>query len=127
MKKNSLKLILLMLGLMWFQPSPVFCQQNIPDPDMWTTNGTVYTIACTENTTYIGGRFQDVGKNTGYGVPLNISTGEIMSSFPIVNDNVYAAVSDGNGGWFIGGGFSSVGGAERNKLAHILPDARLAS
>src|SRR5262249_45983869 len=36
-----------------------------------------------------------------------------------VNGGVYAQVSDGSGGWYIGGHFSSVRGILRNNLAHI--------
>ena len=36
-----------------------------------------------------------------------------------------AVISDGNGGWYIGGSFTYVNGIARNKLAHIKPDGTL--
>jgi hypothetical protein len=39
-----------------------------------------------------------------------------------VDGRVLAGVSDGAGGWFIGGDFRSVGGIQRSNLAHVLAD-----
>ena len=77
---------------------------------------------------YVGGTFDHVGPRTGPGVPLDISTASPMTGFPRVEGSypftpfVYAAVSDGKGGWFIGGTFITVGGQGRQKLAHIASD-----
>ncbi|HVP15659.1 MAG TPA: hypothetical protein VMS88_08945, partial [Terriglobales bacterium] len=74
------------------------------------------------NTIYIGGKFSYVGPVTGAGVPLSAETGEALRSFPRVFGTVHASVSDGSGGWYIGGSFSTVGGLPRSNLAHVLAD-----
>ena len=101
---------------------PAFAQSSIPDPDAWVTNGWVYAIARSADTTYIGGEFTYVGQYTGNGVPIDAASGTPVSVYPKVNGTVYATVSDGSGGWYIGGDFEQVGGVTRNHIAHILPD-----
>jgi hypothetical protein len=91
------------------------CNQNT-----WVTNGPVYAIAPAGDKVYIGGNFTQVGPYTGYGVPINTSTGQPVSVFPKINGRVDAVCADGNGGWFVGGYFSIVGGVARNSIAHIL-------
>jgi hypothetical protein len=44
-----------------------------------------------------------------------------------VNDIVRVAVSDGAGGFYIGGDFTEVDGLARNRLAHILANGTLGS
>ncbi|MCC6302293.1 MAG: chitobiase/beta-hexosaminidase C-terminal domain-containing protein [Gammaproteobacteria bacterium] len=69
---------------------------------------------------YLGGDFDYVGPSTGAGVGLDTGgAGLADTDFPRVDGPVHAAVSDGAGGWFIGGEFSRVGAAARDNLAHI--------
>src|SRR5207249_141224 len=63
---------------------------------------------------------------TGGGLILDPVTGEIRDKSPAVAGRVRASVSDGKGGWFIGGSFSAVGGGPPRRLAPILADGRLA-
>ncbi len=90
--------------------------------DLWVTNGEVRAMARDGSTLYIGGNFTQVGPYTGSGVLLNTTSGQRLTPWPAVNGTVYAAASDGAGGWYIGGDFSRVGGIERNHLAHIRSD-----
>lgn len=64
----------------------------------------------------------EVGPNTGGGVPLGLAAGAPASVFAKVTGYVYAAVPDGQGGWFVGGDFTAVGGQSRSSLAHMLSD-----
>ena len=74
------------------------------------------------NLLYIGGSFTRVGPWSGGGVPIDAASGQPVTGFPKVDGTISAAASDGAGGWYIGGAFSSVGGVPRTKLAHILSD-----
>ena len=94
----------------------------IVDPNLWGTNGTVNAIARSGNTLFIGGSFTSVGPCMGGGVPLDLETGLPRRPFPRVNGRVTAVVSDGAGGWFVGGHFSAVEGAPHMNLAHVLTD-----
>src|SRR5207249_5646506 len=55
------------------------------------------------NTLYIGGSFTHVGPATGGFVPVDTATALPSSGFPKVAGTVYATVSDGSGGWYVGG------------------------
>ncbi len=90
--------------------------------DLPITNGTVDAVAVYGNTLYLGGSFSAVGPTTGTGVPIDANTGAAIAGFPRVNGQVNAVISDGTGGWFIGGAFTSVGGLPRANLAHVLAD-----
>lgn len=99
--------------------------ENPPAPAAYSSvvvNGTVYAVAAApDGTTYLGGRFDRIGRPSGYGVLFDAS-GAASSVLPKVNDRVYAVAADGSGGWYIGGAFTKVGAAYRRYLAHILAD-----
>ena len=97
-------------------------QSSTPREETWVTNGTVNAIVQTSDTLYIGGSFTYVGPSTGNGVPIDASSGLAVATFPQVNRTIRATVSDGAGGWYIGGDFTRVGGVTRNRIAHILAD-----
>ena len=84
------------LGLL--AASPTLAQNNTPREETWVTDGSVYAIATTPTTTYIGGDFGYVGPYTGSGVPFDATTGQPGAAYPKVNDYIYACVSDGGGG-----------------------------
>lgn len=90
----------------------------------YVTNGYVSSVVVdsVNNRIYLGGGFSYVGPNTGKGVPVDAVTGLRDTSYPKVNGTLRAVVSDGSGGWYIGGDFNEVGGLVRNHIAHILAD-----
>ena len=93
------------------------------DRQVWVTDGPVDAVAIgPDGTTYIGGKFGYVGPVTGSGVALDATSGARNVSFPPVHGQVSAAVSDGAGGYYIGGYFTKVGGLTRHDIAHILAD-----
>lgn len=92
------------------------------DRKLWVPNQTVDSSARHGNTVYIAGIFTSVGPYTGSGVSLNAATGIRQAGFPEVIGTVRDAVSDGAGGWFIGGDFTEVGGQARVNLAHVGAD-----
>lgn len=92
---------------------------NIPRQDFWVTDGAVDAIAVTNNRVFIGGSFRYVGPFTGGGVPVDVNTMQPVAKYPKVNGSVHAVEPDGQGGWFIGGLFTAVGGWPRTNLAHI--------
>jgi hypothetical protein len=81
-----------------------------------------------DGTVYLGGHFTNAGVMTGSFVPLDSDAGRVLpSDFPIVAGHVAAFVSDGGGGWYIGGNFEQVGALRRKHLAHILADGTVAA
>jgi hypothetical protein len=94
--------------------------------EMWTTNGRVNTMLQVGSTLYIGGTFTAVGEWTGGGVPVDSTSGNTTWPNPLskarVSGKVLTSISDGAGGFYIGGNFKSVNGILRNNIAHILVD-----
>lgn len=77
---------------------------------------------------YIGGDFTSYQAwDTGSGAAVSASTGEVDATFPRVSGWPYqkAVVSDGAGGWYIGGGISNVGGTSVSRAAHLMADGIL--
>ena len=99
---------------------PVSASPKSVSDKTWVTDGRVSSILRAGDRIYLGGSFNLVGPNTGFGVALSAADGRMDASFPRINDKVYAAVADGSGGWYIGGDFQRVGSAFRPGLAHIL-------
>jgi hypothetical protein len=85
-------------------------------------NGAITTSTKVGNTVYVGGGFTQVARLTGGFTRVEgLTTGNIINlgSWPRVNGTVNAIVSDGAGGWIIGGAFTQVGSSARNRIAHI--------
>lgn len=126
--------VALLPGLAAFASGPSADER---DASAFVTDGPVYAVAHQPGgNTYIGGDFDHVGPRSGHGLALG-AVGSVdeaaaladrprpgEAGFPeVAGGEVHAAVSDGHGGWFIGGDFTSVGGHEIPRLAHIFrPD-----
>ncbi len=109
--------MVLIPSLAWAQPS------SIPRADFWDTDGDVWAVVVTNGIAYVGGRFGAV--ISGYPVSeagFDLTSGLAQPDFPPANDTINTAISDGSGGWFIGGSFTTVGGLPKKNLVHILPD-----
>ena len=90
-----------------------------PDPNLWITNGTVYSVARSGGTLFIGGDFTRVSPATGNLLVIDQATGAPQAPFPMVAGIVMASAPDGDGGWYIGGDFIAVRGEPRGGLAHL--------
>lgn len=95
---------------------------QIPNKNLWIPNNDVYAIAVDSTYTYIGGAFTSVGPNTGQAVQLSTTNPSPNLSFPKITGIVRAIISDANGGWYVGGSFSQIGGYPINNLAHLYSD-----
>jgi hypothetical protein len=90
-----------------------------PVPEVtYAPNGPVLATARLGNTIYLGGNFSQVGPVTGTWAALSTSSGQVDTAMPKVAGGfpelvpaVLAVVADGAGGWYVGGSFTSVGGA----------------
>ncbi len=90
----------------------------------FVTNGPVYAVVRSGDTIFIGGRFNQVGPRTGFGVEIS-TDGTLAIEQPEVSGGeglVQAVAPDGSGGWYIGSLFTHVGGVGRNNIAHISAD-----
>lgn len=98
------------------------CNQNI-----WVANSGVGQIVTADDRVYIAGNFTQVGPYTGNGVPIDLSTGRPVAVFPKTSGTVNTVCADGNGGWFVGGQFTEIGGVARSNIAHVLSDGTVDS
>jgi hypothetical protein len=100
--------------------------------NFWVPNGAVEDLAIVDDAVYLGGSFTQVGPATGAFVGLDATTGAALQPLPRVvgpilppggyfgvTGQVFAVVSDGAGGWYIGGKFGVVRGQPRTNLAHL--------
>jgi hypothetical protein len=95
---------------------------QVVQPNFWGTNGEVTSIARVGNIIYLAGSFSNVGPATGGAVPIDRRSGAPWPRFPRVNGIVHAVVSDGSGGWFVGGDFTAVEGEPHHNVAHLRAD-----
>ena len=115
--------------------SPAAAATGDPDRTPWVTDYATSSTATSGGFTYLAGGFTLVGPRTGQAVPVAAATGRRLDRFPEVlrnggsqadlgrvNGSVHAVVPDGRGGWYLGGGFTRVGGLVRNGVAHVNPD-----
>ena len=114
-------LALAMLG------APAALRAQTVRSDLAMTNGMVNAGLVAGGKLHIGGSFTHVGQATGCGVPVDTTSGQVLSGFPAVAGTIQAVVPDGAGGWFIGGAFTAVGGEARLNLAHVLADLSVAA
>ena len=99
---------------------------QVVNPNLWGVNGTVQEVRPVGDTLYVRGWFTTAGPNTGGGVPVDREIGAPRTPYGRVAGSISAVVSDGAGGWFIGGRFAAVEGIPRSNLAHVLADGSVA-
>ena len=107
---------------LWVNLDPPQPKVYLHEDFRWITNGKVYSLANYNNTMFVGGEFTYIGPPTGNAVFLNPSNALRDSDFPQVDGTVNSIISDNEGGYYIGGTFTRVGGYTRSNLAHIKSD-----
>ena len=95
-------------------------------PTSWDGGWTAYggqgpparSFAIHGGTGYLGGNFSAIYKPMKSCLRIDLATGQPLSLPGIEpQGNVFTSIADGQGGWFIGGDFLSVGGVPRQGLA----------
>ncbi|MGB6047516.1 MAG: hypothetical protein WBG34_07930 [Flavobacteriales bacterium] len=95
--------------------------------DQLYVNGLVNVLATDDqNMLYLGGSFTQVGTALRNGVQMS-TTGTILATEMLPDARVLTSIPDGNGGWFIGGEFTMVGGYARNRFAQYDQNMHLTS
>lgn len=85
-------------------------------------DGAVAVSANKGDTVFIGGAFTKAffpDSSARYGTPVDLADGKPVMSWPMPNGLVNTAISDGYGGFYIGGNFTMVGSEPRKNIAHI--------
>jgi trimeric autotransporter adhesin len=103
----------------------------VPREDFWVTDGPVLSLLEHDNVLYVGGNFANVGPNTVKAAILPGFSESPDTAWPKMQAVVYAAVPDGNGGWYVGGDTfdddepNPNGGNIRYLLTHLKADKTL--
>src|SRR5207244_2747733 len=92
---------------------------------LWGVTGPIYATALSGDTLYVGGNFRYVGPNTGAAARVDSASGSLLPGPAVDVGVVDCTAPDGNGGYYLGGDFTSIGGAARNRLAHVRGDGTL--
>ena len=95
------------------------------DTNVWGTNGRVMDIVSLGTKALIGGGFDYVGPSVGHAARTAIDTGALLGARQMVSGDVNATISDGVGGWYLGGDFGDVNGVSRRNVAHVRADGSL--
>lgn len=85
-------------------------------------NGQVTASAQCGDTVYISGTFTRMGHPDSigkYGTTVDLVTAKPKAGWPRPNESVDVAISDGQGGFYIGGTFTMVDNQPRSHIAHI--------
>jgi hypothetical protein len=115
-----IRILSIFILLSCFLPSKAYAINDSADTNTWITQGVVNTIVSDENYTYIGGNFEFIGpQGYKYGEAANTVTGAIEDIQVNPNGKINTSISDGLGGWYIGGEFTKIGNTTRNYIAHI--------
>src|SRR2546430_15212030 len=96
---------------------------SLPDRTV-VANARVNGIVRIGGTVYIGGYFNRVGPRVGPWAAVDASSGQLVPGLPQVsggNAKVWTTVSDGSGGWYIGGAFPHAGGIPPSRPPHARP------
>lgn len=93
----------------------------------WVFDGKVSAATRVGNTLYVGGSFSSVAPPSGalgsvHAVSTSTGAAASPAAFPVIDGVVRVILPDGSGGFYVGGGFSTVGGVAQPNLVHVLAD-----
>src|SRR5207247_680466 len=97
---------------------------STPRDDFWMPGaGGVGKVLEASGVVYVGGGFRVLIPSPPSGAgAYDVNSGARDQDFPKVNGSVWVVIPDSEGGWFIGGDFTSVGDTAVRNLAHVRDD-----
>ena len=110
-----------LLGI--FSLSQSQAQSEVHRTEPWIPNSSLSRVEHSNGYTMLSGYFSTVQEYTGSGVVTDVATGlTVDEQMPKVNGAVYVSISDGSGGYYVGGSFTYVDTVKIRNLAHIKSD-----
>lgn len=114
--------------LLVFLPAALYAQQLIhtcwePYGGSALINDMVVDTA--NDVLFVGGDFSALRPSVAYGIVVDTISGALDTRFAKPDQALMCAVPDGNGGWFLGGGFDHIGTDPRRSVAHVDSIGRL--
>lgn len=120
---QPMKNAIISLFLLFFICSSLHAQVDTP---FFYTNGKIYQTVTYGNKLYVGGSFTSIGYSNPYFAVGNLQ-GNFKQGRHQLNGIVHCSVSDGAGGWFVGGDFTKAGIYDRKYFAHIDSAGRISN
>lgn len=80
----------------------------------------VFKMVARGDSVIAGGAFTRLGLKTDRLASITEGSGQSDQSMPEANGRVSCIISDGSGGWYVGGYFTVIGGVSKNYIAHVL-------
>ena len=77
------------------------------------------------NKLYLGGKIKYAAEKKYGGAVFSYPDGKRLSSGLPIDSSENVVVTDGAGGWYVGGAFNRVSDGRKEHLVHILPDHTL--
>ncbi|GIW66777.1 MAG: hypothetical protein KatS3mg095_0675 [Candidatus Parcubacteria bacterium] len=126
-KHNHIFFLLATFGFFLVLPKVGLTKINIGDFDhnILIPNGSVQSIVQTPSKIFLAGNFSYLGPYKGNGFLINLSNNLPIDLVDKINGIVWEVIPDDNGGWYVGGDFTSVGNYPIKKLAHILSNGQI--
>lgn len=109
-------------------PLPVNAEiQNTPVVDFPGIDGVAWDFESGyDGSTYVAGNFGTIGVTGSLKQAVINPDGSQATVTPsITNSQPMTSVSDGAGGWYVGGAFTTTGGGTYNRLMHVLADGSI--
>ena len=91
----------------------------------WVTDGEIHAVAQAGGKIFAAGPFTRVTSWTGGLARTDLTTGTLIPGTPGIEGEVSAIVSDGSGGWYIGGEFVRSEDGTCPNLVHIVEPGRI--
>lgn len=98
-----------------------FAQSPDHLPQFPITEGSIHSITAGGSYTVLQGNFNSIGSYQGNAAVIDVATGAYDPVWPKFHGNVYTAISDKNGGWFVAGS-SNVNSTTYQRLVHVKSD-----
>lgn len=112
--------------LMIFVTQHVSAQSGTHKLDAYSVRNGPDRIAHSNGYTMLmGSSMYETGKYSGNAVAIDAVTGIHDAGLPVISGNIAAVVSDGQGGWYIGGSLTAINNEPAGNLIHIKADKTL--
>lgn len=85
-----------------------------------STDNYVYKVVARGDSILVGGSFSRLGLKTDRLASITEGHTSADQTMPPANGRINCILSDGSGGWYVGGYFTQIGGVNKNYIAHIL-------
>jgi hypothetical protein len=111
---------------MLFLIQQVSAQSNTHRLDAYVVRNGPDRIAHSNGYTMLmGSGMYETGKFSGNAVAIDAATGIYDADFPRISGNIATVISDGQGGWYIGGSLTAIDNEPIGNLIHIKADKTL--